>query len=201
MATAYVAQNAYVEVGYVELETAPTESVMFDVPIPGTSVATSSTVTPSTARQAPVTTLFGQRSTASESRPVQDPYAIVPAVVLSNFHGVRIYSAIHVDPLYTVPPHTERSVRLLAVDAIAFGQSGAGSTLVTRVSSLEQPSWSFTLANDDGAISRLLANEAVLGHAAALYRDYGGGVAARRVRGEVSRVQLTSRRAVFTVTA
>ena len=154
----------------------------------------------------PVSMAFGITSTvawpsvtAAVSRwQAPGPYGIVSAILLATAAGVRAFSAVALDPVYTTPPALKTYVNLLDLDAIGFGQTGAGSTLISRVSAIEQPSFRFTLDNSDGMVSVLLATEVVIGAIAAIFLDYGGGTNTLYGQAKVQRVQMRRLVATFT---
>lgn len=154
--------------------------LLFPVPAPGEFVSASPdpgrvTVTAS----APTTELLG------------GPYARVLAVVLGTHAGERIFSMVAVDPIYAVPPSVGRYVTLLGLDSITLGQGGSGSTLVTRIQSLELATFTAIFDNADGFWSQLLATEYVLCLTLSLYEDLGDGVHIFRGRGEIQEIDLT----------
>ena len=134
-------------------------------------------------------------------QPAGGPYGIVTALVLTTHAGQRIISAVAVDPIYGVPPALGRYVVLLDLSPLTLGQGARGSTLVTRVNSLELPGFTFTVSNEDGFFSRLVATEYVLCMTVSLYLYLGGGSNVFGGRGEIQRVELRRKTARFEVGA
>jgi hypothetical protein len=191
MATAYVAADTYCASDYCEVELAGAITILeFPTPIPGEYPAASPDPARVTLTASPPTTNFPR-----------GPYGTVLAVVLRTHAGTRIFSAVHVDPLYTVPPALGRYCTLLDLSTISWGQSGSGNTLITRVNTLVLPSFTVTFSNEDGFWSRLVATEYLLGMTVSLYEDYGNGQFSFEGRGEIFDVELTRKRCTLRVGA
>ena len=145
-------QSGYAKPGYYQTTIVVGVTVLaFPTPAPGTFVSASPAPGLVTVTLSPPTTQLPG-----------GPYGIVTALVLATHAGARIISAVAVDPIYGVPPALGRYVVLLDLSPLTLGQGASGSTLVTRVNSLELPGFTFTVSNEDGFFSRLVATEYVL---------------------------------------
>ena len=192
MATAYVAENTYCASDYCEVEVAavPGGVVAFPVPAPGQFVSAGPDPSRLTFTGSPPSTRFPG-----------GPYGTVLAAILGTHTGNRIFSAVQLDPVYAVPPAVGRYVSLLSVDPIVLAQGGSGSTLVTRINSLELPSFSASFDNTDGFWSRLVASEYVLCLSLSLYLDLGDGIYKFCGRGEIQSIEITRKIATFRIGA
>jgi hypothetical protein len=183
-------KSGWVKPGYIKTLVTPTTGVAFPVPPPG---------------QWPVATPDPARLTLTASPPTTDfprgPYGVVTALVLQTHAGTRIFSAVSVDPIYTVPPSVGRYVTLIDLDPITLSQGSAGATLVTRINSLERASFGFTVDNSDGFWSSLVANEYLLCQTVSLYLDYGDGVHRFCGRGQVAEIEIRRKTTRMTVEA
>ena len=185
------AKPGYAKPGYYKTTVVVGVTVLaFATPAPGTFVSAT-----------PQPGLVTITSSPPTTTPLGGPYGIVTALVLATHAGNRIISAVAVDPIYGVPPALGRYVALLDLSPLMLGQGASGSTLVTRVNSLELPDFSFTVSNEDGFWSRLVATEYLLCMSISIYLDLSGGVNVFAGRGEVQRVEIRRKTATFEVGA
>jgi hypothetical protein len=186
--------DAYVESGYVEhgyvTSAALLLFVAFPTPPPGELPSASPRPGRITLEASPPSTSFPR-----------GPYGMVTAVVLMTHAGARIFSQVAVDPVYGVPPHIGRYVTLVDLDAITLSQGGSGSTMVTRINSLELPSFTFVVDNSDGLISQLVASEYLLCMSVSVYQDLGDGEHVFAGRGEIQAIDLSRKTARIQVGA
>jgi hypothetical protein len=176
--------SGYVSTGYVQPHYVTSAALLIVVKFPTPPPGELPSASPERGR------ITLEASPPSTSFP-RGPYGMVTALVLTTHAGDRIFSQMAVDPVYGVPPSVGRYVTLLDLDAITLSQGGSGSTLVTRINSLELPSFSFVADNSDGFWSQLIASEYLLCMSISVYLDLGDGIHIFGGRGEIQEIELS----------